>query len=145
MSGVPDLVQRGLREPAGPPAATPADAAPKLGIRPAGDEEIKPDMSQVSPELAKVFEHYDRQIFELTGRPWVSCWNSDLIEDVNKSALGPACDSGNFTSTEARIEISRYCQTRGFGAGIIQELGAGTLAHIHCFQPASSTTWKLRP
>lgn len=85
------------------------------------------------------------QIFELTGRPWVSCWNSDLIEDVNKDRLGPSCSAGNFTASEARIEISRYCQGRGFGAGLIQELGAGTVAHIHCFQPASTTTWKLRP
>lgn len=85
------------------------------------------------------------QIFELTSRPWVSCWNSDLIEDVNKDRLGPTCSSGNFMAAEARIEISRYCQSRGFGAGVIQELGAGTVAHIHCFQPASTTTWKLRP
>ncbi|MBL9006526.1 MAG: LamG domain-containing protein [Myxococcales bacterium] len=85
------------------------------------------------------------QIFELTTRPWVSCWNSDLIEDVSKDRLGPACGSGNFTSTEARIEISRYCQARGFGSGVIQELGAGTVAHIHCFQPAATATWRLRP
>lgn len=85
------------------------------------------------------------QIFELTTRPWVSCWNSDLIEDVSKDRLGPACASGNFTSPDARIEISRYCQARGFGGGVIQELGAGTVAHIHCFQPAASATWRLRP
>ena len=85
------------------------------------------------------------QIFELTGRPWVSCWNSDLIEDVSKDRVGPTCNSGNFTSGEARIEISRYCQSRGFGAGVIQELGAGTVAHIHCFQPAATATWRLRP
>ena len=47
-------------QPAAPPAAAPASTtatAPKLGIRPYGDEEIKPDMSQVTPELAKVFDH----------------------------------------------------------------------------------------
>ena len=39
------------------PAATPAaaPAAKKLGIRPDGDTEIKPDLSQVPPELQKVY------------------------------------------------------------------------------------------
>ncbi len=54
-----------------PPAATPAPSsaataaaatAPKLGIRPAGDEEIRPDMSQVPADLAKVFTHIDENI-----------------------------------------------------------------------------------
>jgi len=33
------------------PTAAPAPPKPKLGIRPAGDETIKPDLSQVSDEL----------------------------------------------------------------------------------------------
>ena len=43
-------------------AAAPAAAAPKLGIRPAGDEELKPDMSQVPEDLAKVYQHIDENI-----------------------------------------------------------------------------------
>jgi acetylornithine deacetylase/succinyl-diaminopimelate desuccinylase-like protein len=44
------------------PAAAPAATAQKLGIRPYGDEEIKPDMSQVTPDVAKVFDHIDQNI-----------------------------------------------------------------------------------
>jgi acetylornithine deacetylase/succinyl-diaminopimelate desuccinylase-like protein len=43
-------------------AAAPAAAAPKLGIRPSGDEELKPDMSQVPEDLAKVYQHIDENI-----------------------------------------------------------------------------------
>src|SRR6476620_1426518 len=46
------------------PAATPAPAKPKLGIRPAGDETIKPDLSRVSDELKKVYGYIDEHIDE---------------------------------------------------------------------------------
>ena len=53
-------------QPASPPASAPATTstatAPKLGIRPYGDEEIKPDMTQVPDDLAKVFTHIDENI-----------------------------------------------------------------------------------
>lgn len=85
------------------------------------------------------------QIFEMTTRPWVACFNSGLIEDVSKDKLGPASDTGDFSTGASKIEVSRYCQGRGFGAGVIQELGGGTLAHIHCFQPAATPSWKFTP
>src|SRR5687768_2320291 len=45
------------------PAPSASTAAPtKLGIRPAGDTEIQPDMSQVPPELQKVYAHIDENI-----------------------------------------------------------------------------------
>jgi acetylornithine deacetylase/succinyl-diaminopimelate desuccinylase-like protein len=37
---------------------------PKLGIRPEGDETVHPDMSQVPPDLAKVFTYIDGHIDE---------------------------------------------------------------------------------
>ena len=46
--------------PAPQPASAPASA--KLGIRPAGDTEIQPDMSQVPPDLQKVYAHIDENI-----------------------------------------------------------------------------------
>ena len=54
-------------QPAAPPAdSTAASAAaattPKLGIRPYGDEEIKPDLSQVPQDLQQVFAHIDENI-----------------------------------------------------------------------------------
>jgi acetylornithine deacetylase/succinyl-diaminopimelate desuccinylase-like protein len=45
------------------PAAAPAPK-PKLGIRPAGDETIKPDLSKVSDELKKVYSYIDDHIDE---------------------------------------------------------------------------------
>ena len=49
--------------PAAPPAATaPAAATPALGIRPYGDETIKPDTSRLPADVAKVFDHIDQNI-----------------------------------------------------------------------------------
>lgn len=49
----------------GAPSATEAPpAAQKLGIRPAGDTEIQPDMSQVPSELQKVYAYIDEHIDE---------------------------------------------------------------------------------
>ncbi|MBM3809141.1 MAG: M20/M25/M40 family metallo-hydrolase [Acidimicrobiia bacterium] len=43
--------------------ATPGTApTPNLGVRPAGDEEIQPDMGQVPPDLQKVYAHIDTNI-----------------------------------------------------------------------------------
>jgi len=44
------------------PAAAPIAAAPKLGIRPYGDETVKIDMSKVPPDLKKVFDYIDTHI-----------------------------------------------------------------------------------
>lgn len=51
-------------QPAAPPAATtaPAAATPALGIRPYGDETIKPDTSKLPADVAKVFDHIDENI-----------------------------------------------------------------------------------
>ncbi|MGQ0736272.1 MAG: hypothetical protein ACT4QD_21785, partial [Acidobacteriota bacterium] len=46
--------------PSADQATTPTTAAaPTLGIRPAGDTEIQPDLSQVPPDLQKVYAHID--------------------------------------------------------------------------------------
>jgi len=52
----------GCNQPAAPPAATPASPAKKLGIRPAGDTEIQPDLSQLPPDVQKVYAHIDDNI-----------------------------------------------------------------------------------
>jgi acetylornithine deacetylase/succinyl-diaminopimelate desuccinylase-like protein len=55
-------------------AAAPAKAAPKLGIRPAGDTEIQPDLGQLSNEdLKKVFAYIDDHIDEHVGnlQKWI--------------------------------------------------------------------------
>ncbi|MFN2445243.1 MAG: M20/M25/M40 family metallo-hydrolase [Vicinamibacterales bacterium] len=45
-------------------SAPASSAADQLGIRPAGDTEIQPDMSQVPPDLQKVYAHIDENIDE---------------------------------------------------------------------------------
>ena len=52
----------GCNQSSAPPPASAAPAAAKLGIRPAGDTEIQPDMSQVPPDLQKVYAHIDENI-----------------------------------------------------------------------------------
>jgi hypothetical protein len=49
-------------QPAPPPAAATAPAKAKLGIRPAGDTEIQPDLSQLPPDVQKVYAHIDENI-----------------------------------------------------------------------------------
>ena len=56
------VVVAACNQAAPPPAASTAPAAKTLGIRPDGDTEIKPDLSQVPPELQKVFAHIDENI-----------------------------------------------------------------------------------
>ena len=58
------LVSTGCSQsaPAAAPSSPTTAAAPKLGIRPAGDTEIQPDMSQVPPDLQKVYANIDANI-----------------------------------------------------------------------------------
>ena len=44
------------------PADTSTAASPALGVKPLGDTEVAPDMSQVPPDLAKVFDHIDENV-----------------------------------------------------------------------------------
>jgi hypothetical protein len=50
--------------PGAPGAPGAATATAKLGVRPAGDTEIQPDLSQVPPDLQKVYAHIDENIDE---------------------------------------------------------------------------------
>jgi acetylornithine deacetylase/succinyl-diaminopimelate desuccinylase-like protein len=58
------FVASACNQAATPPAtsSSASPAASKLGIRPAGDTEIQPDMSQVPPDLQKVYAHIDENI-----------------------------------------------------------------------------------
>ncbi len=49
-------------QPAPPAAGTPETSTPALGVRPQGDTEIQPDLSQAPPELQQVFAHIDEHI-----------------------------------------------------------------------------------
>ncbi len=63
--GMVMALSAGCSQPAPPASDAPKPAtAAKLGVRPQGDTEIQPDMSQVPPELQKVFAHIDENIDE---------------------------------------------------------------------------------
>lgn len=83
------------------------------------------------------------QIFEVTSRPWVSCFDADLVSTVAQSALS-GCSS-SWTSGDCRIAVSGFCQTKGYGGGLIQEQPSSTTAEIHCFEPSTTATWKWNP
>jgi hypothetical protein len=75
----------------------------------------------------------------------VGCFNSRLIQDVLRSQLGPVSNSGSLTSAESRLEVSNWCQARGYGARAVHEVPSATTAHVHCFQPAVTQSWKFVP
>ncbi|MGE0039693.1 MAG: M20/M25/M40 family metallo-hydrolase [Vicinamibacterales bacterium] len=57
------LMAAACSQPSGPSTATAPAAEPAaLGIRPQGDTEISPDMSQAPPELQQVYAHIDENI-----------------------------------------------------------------------------------
>jgi len=85
------------------------------------------------------------QIFEMTSRPWVGCFNSGLVREMPRSQLGPASTAGNFSATESRLEVSAWCQGQGYSAGVVQEVGSSTTASVHCFRAATTRPWKFLP
>ena len=56
------LAAAACNQPAPPPATNTTPAAKKLGIRPNGDTEISPDLSQIPPDLQKVYANIDQNI-----------------------------------------------------------------------------------
>lgn len=79
-------------------------------------------------------------IFELTTRPWVSCFESGLVQMVDRTSLG--CPGSDWTSSTCRLGISAWCQGRGYDAGLIQEAQPNQ-AEVHCFDGALVQTWEF--
>jgi len=85
-------VAAGCSQPNGNGDAKPAAAAsstPKLGIRPYGDETVKPDLTRVPDDLKKVFDHIDAHIDEdvITFQKWIQQPSiSNTGEGIQESA-----------------------------------------------------------
>ena len=83
-------------------------------------------------------------IFDVTARPWVSCFDAERIETVPRSTLGAACDA-DVTSGGCRMAASAFCQTRGLGGGVIEELPSASSAEVHCFSASVIGVWPYEP
>ena len=73
----------------GQAAPSAAATSPKLGIRPNGDESVKPDLSRVPPEVKQVFDHIDANIDEhvLAFQKWIQQPSiSNTGEGIQESA-----------------------------------------------------------
>ena len=94
-------------------------------------------------------------IFQMTTRPWVSCFNSDRILQVslmNDVLVSSSCaaveEDGDYywsASPGCLIAVSQVCQLHGYDAGIFQELllSESNTVEIHCFQAATKLSLKL--
>ena len=72
-----------------PGASSGAAATPKLGIRPYGDETVKPDLARVPEDLKKVFDYIDTHIDEdvITFQKWIQQPSiSNTGEGIQESA-----------------------------------------------------------
>jgi acetylornithine deacetylase/succinyl-diaminopimelate desuccinylase-like protein len=121
-------------QPAPPPAAGGAAAtAAKLGIRPAGDTEIQPDMSQVPPDLQKVYAHIDENI-------------DAHVENLQKWIRQPSISNSGEGIPESAEMVKGFfdelgCQqTRVFDVGITEYGSPGNpVVYAKCDEGAEKT------
>ena len=120
------------QSPAPPPAAA-APAAAKLGIRPAGDTEIQPDMSQVPPDLQKVYAHIDENI-------------DAHVENLQKWIRQPSISNSGEGIPESAEMVKGFfdelgCQqTRVFDVGVTEYGSPGNpVVYAKCDEGAEKT------
>jgi acetylornithine deacetylase/succinyl-diaminopimelate desuccinylase-like protein len=92
------------------PAAT-APAKPKLGIRPAGDTEIQPDMSKISNEdLKKVFKYIDDHV-------------DDHVEDLQKWIRQPSISNSGEGIPESADMVKGFFDQLGCQQSKVYDVG----------------------
>ncbi len=119
--------------PVAPPAGTAAPAATQLGIRPQGDTEIQPDLSQVPAEVQQVFTHIDEHIDE-------------HVENLQKWIRQPSISNSGEGIEESALMVKGFfdelgCQqTQVFEPGIT-EYGspANPVVYAKCDEGAEKT------
>ena len=118
------------------PAAEPPKAPPvvkKLGIRPAGDTEIQPDLSQLPPNVQKVYAYIDEHI-------------DDHVENLQKWIRQPSISNSGEGIPESAEMVKGFfdelgCQqTRVFDVGVT-EYGspANPVVYAKCDEGAEKT------
>jgi len=114
-------------------AARPEGSAPKLGIRPHGDETIQPDMSQIPGELKKVYDHIDSHIDE-------------HVENLQKWIRQPSISNSGEGIPETAEMVKGYFDKLGCQESKVYDLGmtewgqAGNpVVYAHCDEGAPKT------
>jgi len=92
------------------PQAPPAPAKPKLGIRPAGDETIKPDLSKVSDELKKVYAYIDGHI-------------DDHVENLQKWVRQPSISNSGEGIPESAEMVKGFFEQLGCQESRVYDVG----------------------
>lgn len=82
-------------------------------------------------------------VFDVTARAWISCFDAELQADVPRAELGAPC-SDDALGAGCRLQASAWCQTRGYSAGLIQELPSDALT-VHCFSAPLVDRWSWSP
>jgi acetylornithine deacetylase/succinyl-diaminopimelate desuccinylase-like protein len=99
---------RGAQEPGKTPTATPAKV--KLGIRPVGDETIKPDLTKVSDELQKVYAHIDAHI-------------DDHVENLQKWIRQPSISNSGEGIPESAEMVKGFFEQLGCQESRVYDVG----------------------
>src|SRR5579864_5402967 len=99
---------KGAAQPAAA-AATPA-AKPKLGIRPSGDEAIKPDLSRVSDELKTVYGYIDDHI-------------DDHVEQLQKWIRQPSISNSGEGIAESADMVKGFFEQLGCQESRVYDVG----------------------
>jgi acetylornithine deacetylase/succinyl-diaminopimelate desuccinylase-like protein len=106
---------------------------PKLGIRPHGDETVKPDMSKVPPDLAKVFDYIDTHI-------------DDHVENLQKWIQQPSISNSGEGIPESAEMVKGFfdklgCQqTRVYDVGLTEYGTPGNpVVYAKCDEGAPKT------
>jgi hypothetical protein len=85
-------------------------------------------------------------IFEVTTRAWVTCFQADEVIEVPVST-SVYCRLENPNDYECRFEVSSFCKSKGYDAGLIQEFVVGVngdALQIHCFHASTLEEYPFR-
>jgi len=91
-------------------AAQAAPAKPKLGIRPSGDETIKPDVSRVSGDLQKVYRYIDEHV-------------DDHVERLQKWVRQPSISNSGEGIPESAEMVKGFFEELGCQESRVYDVG----------------------
>jgi acetylornithine deacetylase/succinyl-diaminopimelate desuccinylase-like protein len=94
------------------PSAAATPPAPKLGIRPAGDTEIQPDLERIPPDLKKVYDYIDQNI-------------DTHVENLQKWIRQPSISNSGEGIPETAEMVKGYFEQLGCQGAKVYDTGMG--------------------